>query len=68
MNEHNDPEASYRRGYQQGAYVAMEAAERLLGSSTGLRQLRKWTETALFQWRYYDRTSDRSVPPPEPPN
>jgi hypothetical protein len=60
-DEYNDPEASYRRGYQQGASAALEAATRVTTD-----KLRDWVGTKLANWRYLDRLNDRSVPPPSP--
>ncbi|HYL48683.1 MAG TPA: hypothetical protein VET84_04895 [Stellaceae bacterium] len=59
MNEHDDPEASYRRGYQQGAAAMLEAVGRL-----AVDKLKHWAFVSLAQWRYFDRPRDRSVPPP----
>ena len=56
-----DPEACYRRGYQQGAYAALEASGRVTTD-----KLRDWVGIKLFQWRYHDRPSDRSIQPPSP--
>jgi len=61
MSEREDPEASYRRGYQQGAYAALEAAQRVTTD-----KLKDWVGVKLFNWRYHDRVDDRSVPPPSP--
>jgi hypothetical protein len=61
MSEHDDPEASYRRGYQQGAHAALEAAQRVTTD-----KLKDWVAVKLFNWRYHDRPNDRSVPPPSP--
>jgi hypothetical protein len=66
-DEMNDPEASYRRGYQQGAFHAMEAAEKLVDGRKGLQRLRDWAGVTLANWRYRDRTADRNVQPPPPP-
>ena len=63
-----DPEASYRRGYQQGAFVAMEAVEKFGRSVGGLGRLRIWAGLALSKWRYHDRPGDRNLRPPPPPS
>jgi hypothetical protein len=61
MDEENDPEASYRRGYQQGAFDALRAAQSMTGD-----QLREWADVTLAAWRYRDRIKDRRVSPPRP--
>lgn len=64
-SEQNDPEASYRRGYQQGAFDALASAEKV-----GFRcpeALRKWVDIVLYDWRYGKKKSDRSVMPPDAP-
>jgi len=58
-DEWMDPEACYRRGYQHGAHAAFEATGRVT-----IDKLRDWVGVKLAQWRYLDRTSDRSVQPP----
>lgn len=60
-------EASYRRGYQQGANDTLMAAERRAHSLVDFSDLRDWIGVALYQWRYHDRPTDRSVQPPLPP-
>jgi hypothetical protein len=67
-NDRDDPEASYRRGYEQGAREAVEAAEKLALLPNGLGRLRRWTTIDLRHWRYVDRLDNRSVHPPAPPN
>lgn len=59
MDEHDDPEASYRRGYQQGAQAMLDAVGRL-----PVDRLTQWVGVTLVKWRYHDRVHDRSVPPP----
>jgi hypothetical protein len=65
-NDMTDAEASYRRGYQQGAFAAMEAAEKIRGSAGGLARLREWAGTTLSKWRYHDKPDNRNVRPPAP--
>lgn len=65
--EFDDVEASYRRGYDQGAHAALRAAERLLTTECGREKLREWVEHDLHVWRYFDRPSDRMVQPPDSP-
>jgi hypothetical protein len=62
IEERTDPEASYRRGYQQGAFAALVAVNRLT-----IDKLNHWVGVTLWKWRYEDRVKNRSVPPP-PPN
>ncbi len=57
----NDPEASYRRGYQQAAYDSLQAAQ-----SMTREQLREWAEVTLAEWRYVDQIDNRRLPPPRP--
>jgi hypothetical protein len=64
---YDDPEEAYRRGFQQGAFRAVEAVDRLLGSPTSLGALRKWVDTDLSKWRL-DDTQNRNRNPPEPPS
>lgn len=68
MNEYDDPEASYRRGYQQGACAAASAAETLAMVPGGLERLRQWWAHELFRWRYLDRPNTRKLQPPPPPS
>jgi hypothetical protein len=60
-DELDDPEASYRRGYQQGAWAAMEAVK-----STPIEKIRTWIDEKLYRWRYHDRVKTRFVRPPTP--
>jgi hypothetical protein len=68
MNEYDDPEDSYRRGYEQGAYAATIAAERLALLPGGLERLRRWAGIDVHRWRYLDQPTNRSISPPLPPN
>jgi hypothetical protein len=69
LNEMDDPEASYRGGYQQGAYAAAQAAGRLAIFPDGLTRLLRWAGVDLNRWRYHDGPSERFVsPPPQPPD
>jgi hypothetical protein len=50
LNERNDPEMSYRRGYQDGASEMLRAVERCLDPAT--RQVaRDWIEQDINGWR-----------------
>jgi hypothetical protein len=50
LNERNDPEMSYRRGYQDGALEMLRAVERFLDPAT--RQVvRSWIEQDINGWR-----------------
>lgn len=61
VDELNDPEASYRRGYQQGAYAALEAVK-----ATTIDEMKDWIEVKLARWRYLDHPGDRWKRPPLP--
>jgi len=61
ISELEDAEASYRRGYQQGAYAALEAIK-----TAPIDRVRTWVDRKLFRWRYLDRVDDRFVRPPGP--
>jgi len=65
--EDDSPEEAYRRGYQQGAFAAVEAAERFTTSRRDFMALRRWVETTLYTWRLKN-PKDRSRLPPAPPN
>lgn len=60
-DDFDDPEASYRRGYQQGARAALEATGRVT-----IDKLQEWVGRRLFEWRYHDRPRQRLVLPPDP--
>jgi hypothetical protein len=62
MHEGDDPEAAYRRGYEQGANAALDAFDR----GTSIDKIRDWACNKLFRWRYHDRPGDRTVIPPQP--
>ena len=50
LNEKNDPEMSYRRGYQDGALELLNAVERFLDPAT--REVaRSWVEQEVNGWR-----------------
>jgi hypothetical protein len=66
MKELRDAEASYRRGYHQGAADALDAVERLGRSPSTMIKLREWVDVVLHRWRHYDRPQDRTVQPPQP--
>jgi hypothetical protein len=65
MDEQEDAEASYRRGYQHGATAALDAVER--AKTGGLQKLKAWAVLSLFEWRNCDAPQDRAASPPEPP-
>jgi hypothetical protein len=60
-NEMDDAEASYRRGYQQGAWDAIQAAD-----SMTREKLLQWRDKTLPYWRYSDHVENRGVSPPRP--
>jgi hypothetical protein len=47
----NDPEVSYRRGYEHGANEVLRAVAQLL-DPTSREILRAWVEEDVHQWRY----------------
>jgi hypothetical protein len=57
----NDPEASYRRGYQQGAFDALQAIQ-----SMTPERLKEWAEVELAKWRYAEQVDNRRLAPPRP--
>ncbi len=66
MNEWDDPEACYRRGYQHGEGDAVEAAGHLMDNPPALSALREWAFVALLAWRLHG-LHERTEPPPAPP-
>jgi hypothetical protein len=66
MSEHTDPEACYRRGYEQGARDTVKAMQMIPSRPRALALLTEWVEILLHEWRHHDRLSDRSVKPPTP--
>ena len=50
LNEKNDPEMSYRRGYQDGASELLRAVERFLDPATR-EAVRGWVEQDINGWR-----------------
>ena len=67
MSEYDDPEASFRRGYELGARDTLKALEAIKSRPMALLPLSEWVEIILHEWRHHDRLPDRSVPPPKPP-
>jgi hypothetical protein len=60
-SEFKNAELSYRRGYQQGAYDALQLA--LTGADSD--EIRKWVEIDIYQWRLEGMTKPtKPVPPP----
>ena len=59
MDEMTDPESSYRRGYQQGAFDAMLAVE-----TKPVAKVREWIDVILTRWRYLEAPQDRNLGPP----
>lgn len=64
IDENEDPETAYRRGYQQGAFAAMEAAERCQNTPTGWNKIRNWVNIEIANWRYGKERLDRNRRPP----
>ena len=50
LNERNDPEMSYRRGYQDGAFEMLRAVERFLDPATR-DVVHAWIEQDVNGWR-----------------
>lgn len=50
LNEKNDPEMAYRRGYQDGAFEIFRAVERFLDPPTR-NVVRNWIEKDIDGWR-----------------
>jgi hypothetical protein len=50
MDENDDPEMCYRRGYQQGAYALYDAIAAYLPSDVR-DQAQNWVNRELFSWR-----------------
>jgi hypothetical protein len=49
-DEYDDPEMSYRRGYEHGAWKLFEAIDRFLPRGTAAA-VRKWIEVDVKRWR-----------------
>jgi hypothetical protein len=58
-DSHDDPEACFRRGYQQGAYDAVSAIQ-----TTPIEKVLEWVNVTLTRWRYQDSPHDRGRRPP----
>ena len=50
LNEKNDPEMSYRRGYQDGALETLHAVERFLDPAIR-KVVQGWIEQDINGWR-----------------
>jgi len=60
----NDSEASYRRGYEHGAFEFYESLTR-----KGILvpcELEKWLHEDVAMWRH-DTDGERDIPPPDAP-
>lgn len=66
ISEMDDPEASYRRGFQQGAFMALKAAK-AAHSEKRMEELNAWVDVTLHKWRYQDQVKNLQVQPPLPP-
>lgn len=77
LNDFDDPEGSYRRGYTQGAWAVMEAVHGQIPEQE-YRRLNAWFNKRLRKWRMdaytgKSKRSDAKVPtidiaPPPIPN
>ena len=65
--EYDDPEAAYRRGFMQGAYMAVEAFGSGLVGVSGVTAMGEWVDVQLWKWRNIDQPSNRNLRPPRPP-
>jgi hypothetical protein len=63
--ERHDPETCFRRGYHQGAFDAIEAAQR--AGVAVPPALVAWAKSIVNDWRYGSTKADRNVRPPAPP-
>ena len=63
LDEKDDSEASYRRGYEQGAVAAAEAAVKLASSPDGLMRLLNWASVDVHRWRIFDRLKSEGAAP-----
>jgi hypothetical protein len=70
-SDFDDPEASYRRGYQQGAYDVIAAISHGLPESQK-KALNQWLNGPVYKWRLKniqgrDLNRTNSNPPSMPP-
>jgi hypothetical protein len=64
--EFQDPEASYRRGYQHGAAAVLRALADTLDRTTA-RRMANWAGVDLRAWRTIGRAeAELEDPPPAP--
>ena len=72
MDELEDPEQSYRRGYYQGAYLLAEAVKDRLPDTAAdevdkwLREVWKWRYRKDASWGNPDRPITDYIAPPAP--
>jgi hypothetical protein len=59
----DDPEGSYRRGFEHGAHLTFESAKHLFDTEAGRERLRQWVEVELRQWRLATRETRTPTPP-----
>lgn len=65
-DEHDDPEASYRRGYLQGAHDTVEAFATGSIAPPRIATMRDWVGQNLWRWRYRKPITNRNLRPPRP--
>jgi hypothetical protein len=65
LGEH--PETAYRRGYQEGANVAVRAAGQLTQEAFDTVGLLDWVNHDLAHWRHLNRPLEQKTLPPPPP-
>jgi hypothetical protein len=61
VSEFDDPEASYRRGFHQGAWLAVTT-----GPFVSRPKLLEWAGIDLHRWRWGKNRHERMQPPPLP--
>lgn len=66
-DEHDDSEASYRRGYLQAAHDTVEAFATGSIRPPRITQMRNWVRVKLWRWRYREPLINRNLRPPKPP-
>ena len=63
-DEIEDAEASYRRGYQHGAYTVLDAIGQRIDASLAL-EIRGWIEGDIHEWRIPGKKAAKSPYPPK---
>ena len=66
MDEYADPEMSYRRGYQHGAWELFVAIDAFLPAAIAT-QVREWILRDLREWRLKNLRGEATRPPDSTP-